>query len=154
MLSDDAIRSRLQATVESLRYWVPTIADVADTSEREGLDGWTLVISPRVAGACPVQVTLHPAQRFDLVIAGESYEGRTAASFDLILPLLEAITEGRIVQRHWISTATGAVRAIETIVRLADGSVWRDGRTIEPVATIIPREATERHDRHFVPYRR
>jgi hypothetical protein len=154
MLPDDAIRSRLQATVESLRYWVPTIADVARVAERERPDAWTFIIGPNIASACPVDVTLHSGQQFDLVIAGEAYEGRTAASFDLILPLLEAVTEGRVVQRHWVSLATGAPRAIETIVTLGDGSIWRDGRTIEAVAGVIPREATERHDRHFLPYRR
>jgi hypothetical protein len=154
MLPDDAIRSRLQATVEQLRYWVPTIADIVRASESEVPGRWTLSIVPKVEGACPVAITLRDNQHFDLAIAGEVYEDRAIASLDLILPLLQSITEGRVVQRCWMSRATGAHRATETIVTLADGSVWRDGRTIGAVAEAILREATERHDRHFLPYRR
>jgi len=154
MLSDDAIRSRLQATIESLRYWVPTISDVAVVKEREQGSSWTLALAPKVDNACPVELTLHPAQTFDLIVADEEYDGRTASSFDLVLPLIEAVTEARVVQRRWISLATGAERAVETIITLADGSTWRDGRTIEALADAIPREAAERQDRHFLPYRR
>ena len=76
------------------------------------------------------------------------------ASLDLLLPLLEAITAGRVVQRRWISRATGACRAVESIVTLADGTQWRDGRTTGSVAEAVPRDETERHDHHFLPYRR
>ena len=154
MPADTDSRSKLHATVESLRYWVPTIADVARARESDTDDAWTLAIEPAVAGACPVELRLCDGHRFDLAIAGEVYAGRTADSLELMLPLLEAITAGRVVQRLWISRATGACRAVESIVTLADGSSWRDGRTTDGLADAVPRDETERHDRHFLPYRR
>ena len=154
MLPNDAMYSRLRATIESLRYWVPTIADVARVAESETPAQWKVAITPNIESACPLELALGSTQRYTLTIAGESYSDRAIVSLDLFLPLLEAISEGRVVQRRWVSLATGAVRAIETIVTLADGSTWRDGRTLEAVVAAIPRESTERHDRHFLPYRR
>jgi hypothetical protein len=154
MHPDHAVRSRVEATVEALRYWVPTVADVARVGESEAPGYWRLTMDPEVEGACPLEMTLHENQHFDLVLGGELYEDRALASLELLHPLLQAVTEGRVVQRRWISCATGAERAVETIVTLADGSVWRDGRTNDAVAAAIPREATERHDHHFLPYRR
>ncbi len=153
MSADTPSRSRLHATVESLRYWVPTIADVARTRENETETAWTLSIVPTVAGACPVSLTLRDDHHFDICIAGESYDGRGASSLDLMLPLLEAITAGRVLQRHWISRSTGACRDVESIVRLADGSEWRDGHASN-FAEAVPLDGTERRDRHFLPYRR
>jgi hypothetical protein len=154
MHPDHAVRSRVEATVESLRYWVPTIADVARATESQSPGYWRLAMEPNVAGACPFEMTLHDDQHFDLVLGSEFYEDRVLSSLEILLPVLQSVTEGRIVQRRWFSSATGAERAVETIITLADGSVWRDGRTNETVAAAIPREATERHDHVFLPYRR
>jgi hypothetical protein len=154
MSSDDAFRYRLWAAVESLRYWAPTITDVARVDSSESAASWTMTIRPFVEHACPLDLTLKATQHFDLTIAGEAYDNRAIASLDHILPLIERITGGHVIQRRWVSTATGAVRKVETLVTLADGSVWQDGREIEPMAGAIAQDATERHDRHFLPYRR
>lgn len=154
MLTENTSRSRLHATVESLRYWVPTIADVARVRETETDDTWTLSIEPIITGACPVSLCLRDDTHFDITIDGESYEHRTVQSLDLMLPLLEAITAGRVVKREWISRATGACRAVESIVSLPDGTQWRDGRTVGAVSDAVPRDGTERHDHVFLPYRR
>src|SRR5262245_345911 len=154
MLTDEALRSRLRATVESLRYWVPTIADVAHVAERRSDDTFVIPVEPNTASACPVELALMPNFHFDITLAGETFWDRAVPSYDLFLPLLEAIVAGNVVQRRWESLATGAVRAVEIIVTLSDGSVWRDGHTIEAFASAVQREATERRDRHFLPYRR
>src|SRR5262245_53829876 len=154
MHPDHAALSRVEATVEALRYWVPTIADVARASESQAPGYWRLAMSPDVIGACPFEMTLHDNQHFDIVLGSEFYEDRALASLELLLPILQSVTEGRIVHRSRIRRATGAERAVETIITLADGSVWRDGRTNEAVAAAIPREGTERHDHVFLPYRR
>ena len=154
MSSDDAFRYRLWAAVESLRYWAPTITDVARVESSETAATWTMAIRPLVEHACPLDLTLKATQLFDLTIAGEVYDNRSIASLDHILPLIERITGGHVIQRRWVSAATGAVRTVETLVTLADGTVWQDGRTAGPVASVIAKEETERHDRHFLPYRR
>jgi hypothetical protein len=137
-----------------VRYWAPTIADVARVADSEMSSGWTVSITPMVERACPLALTLRMNRLLDLALAGETYTNRTIASLDYVLPLCEAVTEGRVIQRRWISVATGADCAIETIVALADGTVWHDGRTIDAVAAAVSPELIERRDRHFLPYRR
>jgi hypothetical protein len=137
----------VSATIEQLRYWVPTIKDVALVVESDDAgEGWTLSIIPKVASACPVAITLRESGRFDIVIAGEDYADRGLGSLDQIVTLLERITDGRVVQRRWVSRATGAETGVETMVALGEGLVWRNGPE--------PDGGSERRDRHFLPYRR
>jgi hypothetical protein len=138
--------SAVQATIEQLRYWVPTIKDVARVFEGKDEQNFLLSIEPMVAGACPVAIAIRENGRFDLAVAGETYEDRVLASLDHIVVLLERITEGRVVQRRWTSAATGAPLAVETLVTLGAEDVWRDGT--------VAGDGSERCDRHFLPYRR
>lgn len=154
MLSDDVFRSKLQATIESLRYWAPSVADAAKIEESGTADYWKFTVSPKVAGACPFELLLSSNQLYDFMIAGELYEDRPVVSLDLFLPLVEGITQGRVVQRRWVSLQTGAVRQIETIVSLANGREWRDSRAIDGLEKAIDAEATEKEDRHFLAYQR
>lgn len=141
------VPSSVQAIVAQLRYWLPTIADVAHVTEADEGAGWRFAIRPRTEGACPVSVTVSEAGQLDFTIAGETYEGRALETLDQLLPLVERITEGHVVQRRWMSRVTGEFRGIETIVSLGPGHAWRDGMT-EPEA------GAESHDHHFLPYRR
>lgn len=152
MLSDDVFRSRLQATVESLRYFVPSIADVAHSEENSAVDFWKVSLAPHTSGACPVELILHGTQRYDVMIAGEAYEDREISTLELFVPLLEAITAGRVVERTWISLSTGATIARETIVTLAKGKLWQDGSGLSAISG--EEENLRREDRHFLPYRR
>ena len=152
MLSDDVFRSRLQAIVESLRYFVPSIADVARSEETSAVDFWKLSLAPHTSGACPVELILHGTQRYDVMIAGEAYEDREISSLELFVPLLEAITGGLVVERTWFSLATGATVARETMVTLAKGKLWQDGSGLSAIRG--HEEKFRRDDRHFLPYRR
>lgn len=134
----------LDVTIAEIRYWVPTIADVAQVTEHG--DGQTISIVPHAVGACPVSVTLKGTGRFDVVIAGERYEDRALDSLDQMVPFLERIADGEVVQRRWVSTATGAPLGVETLVRLGDGVLLRNGPA--------PDGGVEGSDRHFLPYRR
>jgi len=138
--------SSVQATIEQLRYWVPTIKDVAHVFEGNEDECWLLSIEPVVAAACPVALALRETGRFDIAIAGETYEDRLVGKLEELVLLLERITQGQIIQRRWVSSVTGVERGIETIILLGDGAVWRDGPE--------PDGYGERHDRHFLPYRR
>lgn len=141
------VPSSVQATIAQLRYWLPTIADVAHITEGASGEGWQFAIRPRTDGGCPVAVAVSETGQLDFTIAGETYEGRTLDTLDQLLPLVERITEGHVVQRRWTSRATGGFRGIETIVVLGPGRVWRDGMT-------APEAGAESHDHHFLPYRR
>lgn len=139
--------SPVSATIEQLRYWVPTIKDVARVSERgETGDGWTLSIVPTASSACPVLITLKDTGRFDISIAGETYGDRALGALDQIVALLELIADGKVVQRRWLSTVTGATVGIETMIPLGNGLTWSNGPA--------PGGVSEWRDRHFLPYRR
>lgn len=153
MLPDDVYRSRLQATIEGLRYWIPTVADVAHVSEREGDRFWKMSVTPAAANACPFELVLRTDQCHDLVIGGETFEDLPTKSLDAFVPLVEAIAEGRVMQCHWTSAATGTQTAVETIVTLSDGREWSSARMLTPLASDNP-DAVIASARHFVPYRR
>ena len=154
MLPDDVFRTRLRATIESLRYWIPSIADTAETEEGETETAWKMAISPKVTGASPFELMLRADQMHDIASAGEVYENRPIQSFDIFIELAEAIVAGNAVQRRWVSAATGAPCSVETLVLLGNGRLWRDGRNAGVIPDGVPRDALVRHDRNFLPYRR
>lgn len=153
MVADDVYRSRLQATIAGLRYWVPTIADAARIEQTEGHDFWKMSVTPTVSAACPFELMLRADQHFDIVVAGEMFEDQSVASLELFLPLVDAIAAGRVIQRNTESVATGASLAVETRVSLADGSLWSRRRCL-PGGELIAADDDAIRDRHFLPYRR
>jgi hypothetical protein len=145
-MPDDVYTQHLRGTIEGLRYWVPSIIDVAHVAEESDTGYWHLQVAPRLPGGCPFEILLRDNRSFDAVLAGEAYEGRSVAALSVFMPLVAAIIDGRVIQRRWFSTQTGALRAVETLVYLPDGSVWREGEAAD--------EVSESRDRHFLPYRR
>ncbi|KAB2941779.1 MAG: hypothetical protein K8F92_10410 [Hyphomicrobium sp.] len=154
MLPDDVFRSRLQTTITALRYWAPSIADAAHLEETETGDYWKIAVTPSVASACPFELILHADQRYDLAIADETYENRPIDSFDWFVPFAEAVAEGNVVQRHWISKLTGLERSVETLVTLPNGGIWREARGEPHLMPSIDDDGTELRERRFLPYRR
>lgn len=162
MLSEDVYRSRLQTTIASLKYWVPTIIDVANVNETETDEFWKLNVSPKVAGACPFEILLRSDQHYDMLVAGEAYESLPMESFDLFLKLAQAICDGNVVQRLSHSTATGKPTGIATIVRLPGGEEWQHGRRFNEDAAddgdaenqFADHEDEVHMNRFFLPYRR
>jgi len=155
MLSDDVFRSRLQATLADLAQWVRSIGDVADAKLVEGPGFCRLTVAPTAAGACPFEMILRADQRLDISIGRETYEERAMPPLTSLLPLAHALAEGRVIQRHWRSAATGTLGAIETIVSPRSGDAWRDHRLV--TAAALPNADLGDYvaeDRHFVPYRR
>ncbi len=121
MLPDDVFRTKLDRTIASLRQWSAALSDCARIEEQDAARYWRLAVRPLAVGACPIELILHHRQRCDLAIGNESYEDRSVEDFDLLLPLAEAITAGRVLTRHKTSANTGAALAIETHVKLAGG---------------------------------
>jgi len=136
----------VEATIEQIRYWVPTITDVARTVEARESESWLLSIEPHLAAACPVAIALRQTGRFDISIAGETYEDRSFQRLDQLVQLLERIADGHVIQRRWVSAMTGAYRGVETLVVMGPDDLWRGGEAFDVNA--------EHHDRHFLPYRR
>lgn len=154
LLSDDVYRSRFEVTVASLRYWVPQIKDVARVEDVSTDDYFRLTVMPEIVNACPFELLLRADQHHDWSIGGETYEDLKVTSFDSFLAMVDAIAAGRVLQRRWFSAATGTERRIETIVTLADGRIWLDGRTLPGAPAHEINGALTRADHHFVPYHR
>ena len=153
MLSDDVFRIRLNETIEALRYWAPTVTDVASVHESDGDGFWKVSAVPFAARSCPFEFVLRTDQHHDLTIAREVFEDQPTDSLDLFVPLATAISEGRVVQRFWATVATGTLCAVETIVSLGDGSQWRGNRVVSRVA-VPGSDGTTFVDRSFLPYHR
>ncbi len=115
MLPDDVFRTKFDRTVEALRRWGGALGDCARVEEESAARYWRIAVRPLAAGACPLELILHHRQRCDLAIGDESYEDRAVDEFDLLLPLAEAITAGRVLTRQKTSADTGAALAIETL---------------------------------------
>lgn len=152
MRPDDIFLARLQLTITTLRYWTPSIADAAAIEESESASHWRMRISPRLPEACPFELILRADQFYDIAVAGEEYDARPITSLDLFSPLVEAIAAGAVFQRRWASAATGAPRAVETIILLGAGRAWRGA----PASLSSPEtlEGAESADHYFLPYRR
>lgn len=151
MLPEDDYRHGLQATIEGLRYWVPSVSDLARIDERQHDAHWHLQVRPHIAGACTWELVLRDRPRFDTTFAAQSYTERPVTQLSLFLALAQAVVDGRVVERRWVSTQTGSIRAVETLVHLPSGETWHSGG---PDAAATPLFGCESHDRHFLPYRR
>lgn len=154
MLPDDVFRTRLQSTITALRYWAPSIADAARLEETETGDYWRITVTPRVASACPFKLALNADQSYDLRVADETYERRPLETFDWLIPFADAVADGNIVQRRWISRLTGLERSVETVVVLPGGAIWREGNGETHLIPTLDDDGTEMRERRFLPYRR
>ncbi len=154
MLSDDVYRSKLQTVIATLRYWVPQISDTAHIEEGEQSGYWKLTVSPHIRGACPFELLLHENQIYDFALDGETYERIPVEDLDMFLPLLEAIVDGKVVQRRWTSRVTGQLVDVDSSVDLGDGREWHRDRCSGAASTGEKREALVCRAKHYLPYRR
>jgi hypothetical protein len=154
MLPDDVFRSRLQSTITALRYWAPSIADAAHVEEAETGYYWKMIVTPTLAQGCAFELILHFDQRYDLVVDDETYESLPIESFEIFVPFVEAIADGNVVQRRWISRLTGLERSVETLVTMGGGGIWRESRGEPHLMPSLEDDGTELRERRFLPYRR
>ncbi|MGZ5823953.1 MAG: hypothetical protein ACXWJ2_08430, partial [Hyphomicrobium sp.] len=145
---------RLQSTITALCYWAPSIADAAHIEEAETGSYWKIKVAPTLPQACPFELILHFDQRYDLAVADENYESLPIESFDIFVPFVEAIADGSIVQRRWVSRLTGLERSVETLVTLPGGGIWREARGEPHLMPSLEDDGTELRERRFLPYRR
>jgi hypothetical protein len=154
MLPDDVFRSRLQSTITALRYWAPSIADAAHVEEAETGCYWKMIVTPTLAQVCAFELILHFDQRYDLAVGNETYESLPIESFEIFVPFVEAIADGNVVQRRWISRLTGLERSVETLVTMGGGGIWRESRGEPHLMPSLEDDGTELRERRFLPYRR
>jgi hypothetical protein len=122
--------------------------------ENETGNYWKLSVATRLANECTLEIILHFYQRYDLAIGGETYESLPIESFDIVMPFVEAVADGRVVQRRWVSRLTGLERSVETLVTLAGGGIWRETRGTSTPLPPLDDDGTELKEKSFLPYRR
>lgn len=154
MASDDIHRLKLQQLVASIRAWTGFVADVARVEVSEEGSAWRVALQPIAATACPIELVLDAGNsRCDLKIADEIYEDWPLPSLDVVLPLIQAVAEGRVVTRRTSSAATGLALSVSTLIKLANGEVLKPCHGFAP-ADGESSGAIEARDTHYVPYRK
>ncbi len=154
MRSEDTYRLKLRELSASIRAWSGFIADVARIEIAEDASPWRLRIDPRAPRACPIELLLDDRSPVcDVTLAGETYEGWHLPTLDVVLPLLIAVSEGRVVTRRISSSATGTGLGTATLVTLANGDRLELPGSNFPIAN-LDAERVEQRDEHFVPYRK
>jgi hypothetical protein len=153
MQSEDTYRLKLNVLAASIKAWSGFIADVARIETADEAEAWRLRIEPKAKRACPLELVVDSrTQSCDLTLAGETYEDWKLPTLDLVLPLVVAVSEGRVITRRMTSTATSLPVSVTTIVTLADGT------RLEPPgahhADAFPGGRIEQRDTHYVPYRK
>lgn len=151
MQSQDTYRLQLQQLAASIKAWSGFVADVARVEVEGDGAAWRFAMSPKAPGACPVEIVLNGSQlKCDLRVAGETVEDVTLPSLEIVLPLMQAVAEGRVHTRRIASAATGLPLGVSTHIRLPDG------QTFEPpsadCATL--HGGIESRDTHYLPYRK
>lgn len=128
MLADDLFRKQLAATTSQLSAWADTYRGAGQFDIREGNGFWSLSAKPQTPGACPATLVLRSDQKFDLSLAGHSYEDRSIEDLSLFPALFEAVGQGNVERVSLTSALTGALLAVETRVLLGGGRNWCEHR--------------------------
>lgn len=150
MLPDDRYRTQFELTTASLLAWSGFIRDVAAVSVDDTEAYWSMAATPRASAACPIVLVLgRRAQTFSVTLGSETYEDLPVESFDLFLPLLEAVAAGDVVERTFIFAATARPLAIEMRVGNSGHPLFAEMRRIATTDGAVLYT-----DRHFLPYRR
>ena len=145
---------KLQQLIASLRAWTGFVADVARVEVSEVGSAWRVSLQPKAANACPLEILLDSSGvKCDIRIAAETYHDWLLPSLDIVLPLIEAVAEGRVVTRHTTSAVTGLPLSVATLIKLADGRVLETSLE-NGAAKEVAASAIERRDTHYLPYRR
>lgn len=153
MQSLDTHRLELQHVVASVKAWTGFVADVARVETHDEGHGWRLAMQPVASGACPVEMLIDGSElKWDLKIGGETYEDLAMPSLDVVLPLVKAVADGRVVTRQIRSAVTGLPLGADTLIKLADGTEI----VLPQVAVdVVPaHSAVETRSLHFLPYRK
>lgn len=150
---DNVHRCRFDATVAALSYWAPSIADVARIVETECESSWTIAATPEESTACPFELRLRHDGHYRLAIAGEVYDDLPIETFELFVPLVQAIAAGNVCRRLWFSRLTRLLRGVGTVVDLGEGRTWSAERQVPGLPPTDPEDVIA-SDHYFAPYRR
>jgi hypothetical protein len=151
MLPDDAFRRAFDEMAKDLVAWTGSYSDVASVECEASGDAVRLSLKPHASTACALEFMLHrPSQSYDVQFANSDMweDIPVVGAPQALMPVLQAVTDGQILTRELISSATGKHRDRGVIVtppssppRTYGLSGYRD-------------DASLVKDRHWAPYRR
>ena len=153
MVSDDTFRHRLQHVITALEVWAAEMEPWADVTHGFIAGAWRIGAVPHANTACPFEIVLRPDQKFDITVAGETYEDQPLDVLTDIPQIVRAIANGQVVIRRWSSWRTDLVYNVETIIDLPGTD---EGRFERPNPDAPPIEDVEliADVRTYAPYRR
>lgn len=148
MYSDDVYRAKLRSTFADLQQALTRLDGYAKAAVDFSEQGARLTLTPHVTGACPVELMVRADQYYDIAVGAQLYEDLPVDRLEIFKPLILAIVDGAVVERHHLSALTGVETGHETIVTMPFGGRWIEGSGA--------RAGGERtaEDRLFLPYRR
>jgi hypothetical protein len=148
MHADDAYRAALNELARQLNGWAEAFRAHATISIERPDDGLRLLVRPKAAAACGFELVLRPDRKFDIAIAGETFEDQTIEQTSRFRDLAVAISRGDVVRRVICSARTGRLFSVEVEVAMTTG-MWTASHRLGDCTT----DDVVHHTRYFLPYR-
>jgi hypothetical protein len=145
--------NRKTFSIAALTTRLPSIAAHAKIDRELAGRYWRVRLKPHQPNACPVELLLSRDQVFDCDIGPESAENQPITDLGLFLPMLWAITDGRVLLRSWRAHATGSELVRELVVDLAPDQTWSMQRRVR-AGTATTEASAVASDQVYVAYRR
>ncbi len=153
MQPQDVFNRGFADATAAIDAWLPSMAAHAAIEREQAERYWRVRLTPHQPNACPVELMLSREQVFDCDIGPESAENQPITDLGLFLPMLRAVTEGRVLLRRWRAQATGSELVRELVVDLAPEQSWSMRRRIRAGNATTEASAVA-CDQVYVAYRR
>lgn len=153
MQPQDVFNRGFDDATAAIEAWLPSMAAHATIDHEQAGRYWRVRLIPHQPNACPVELMLSRDQVFDCDIGPESAENQPIADLGLFLPMLWAITDGRVLLRSWRAQATGSELVRELVVDLAPDQIWSMRRRVR-AGTATTEASAVASDQVYVAYRR
>ncbi len=154
MAIDDRVQRHLRDIAAKYHDWSQTYRDHGTFEVEDSAGYWRFAGSPTLVSACAFEILLHPSHKIDFVIGSQNYEERDLEPLEHVLSLIDAIVQGRLITRAWVSSNTATLLKIETLIYWQNFETpWRDIEIVEP-ELLRAGAAMYKTDRHYPPYKR
>lgn len=153
MISDDQFKLERERAIRQLTEWAEAQRDVAHVVIERSDGIWRLGIEPHAPGACAFELAIRDDQRFDLLVADQLHEDLPIETFRLFGGLAQAISDGCVLVRRYVTPLTGTEAGSRVLVEIKDGGGTWCGPKLGPTDPRHSESDLIAEDSHFVPYR-
>lgn len=124
MISDESYNNQLADTKAALTNWAEkNSAGARITIDQDDLY-WRIAAEPYENSICPIELIFSSERKYDIAIAGASLEDQPVESFDIFLPIFDAVASGSAITRTYLTRTTHQPLATRVIVPLEDHPDW------------------------------